>query len=307
MSGWRAAMVAVAVGAVVLTFGYVLGTDRDGGNGVVDTGGAGLACSPGIEHACRAVAARLGVEYRPWSAGSDLPDRTVLLAPAADLPDGVSPGEAVLRSPIVIGAWRQRALVLLARCGSVDLACVGGAIGSTWEEVGGSPEWGEVKLALADPTRSEEGLLGWVSAAGLTPDREAMSLALTLVAASDARLVADMVLFGDSRADLAITTEASLAGQMANAPGRGGRLEVFYPDSSPWVEYVTAGEGRGTQSLIEDLSSAELASVWAAAGLRPALHSPDGLMEGLGVPGTEAQAPDQATRARLLEEWKEVR
>lgn len=307
MSGWRAALVAIAVGAVVLTAGYVLTGDRGGEVGVVDGGGAGLACSPGIEHACRVVASRLEVEYRPWSAGSTLPDRTVLLAPAADLPDGLAPGSAVLRSPIVIGAWRQRALVLLSRCGSIDLSCIGGVIGMTWDEVGGSAEWGDVKLGLADPNRSEEGLLGWVAAADLSQDREAMSLSITLVASSDARLVGDMVLFGDSRADLAITTEAALAGQMANAPGRGGRIEVFYPALSPWVEYVAAGEGRGTQSLIEELSSQDLAEVWSASGVRSAIHQTSGLMEGLGAPGNASPAPDEATRARLLEEWKEVR
>ena len=307
MSGWRAALVAVAVGAVILAAGFVFG--RDEGPSVSqpdDGGGVALACAPGLESACRVVAAELGVPYRTWSVGSGVPDRTVVVAPAADLPDGLEAGPVILRSPIVIGAWRQRALVLLSRCGALDFECVAGALGMSWSEIGGSPEWGDVKLGLADPAASEEGMLAWSAAASLA-DPENMALSITLVASSDGRLASDMVLFGDSRADLAITTEAALAGQMANAPGRGGRIEVFYPVSSPWVEYVAAGRGRGVSSLKERLSAPDLEPLWAAAGVRSAVHQVSTLLDGLGQPGSVDPAPDSPSRGRLLTDWKEVR
>ncbi len=305
MSGWRAALVAVAVGAVILAAGFVFGGD-DGPSIPEDAGGVSLACAPGLEIACRAVAIELGVAYRAWLVGAEVPDRTVVVAPAADLPVGLEAGPVILRSPVVIGAWRQRALVLLSRCGALDFECVSDAMGKGWMEMGGSAEWGDFKIGLADPQLSEEGMLAWAAASPLA-DADTLSLSITLVAPSAGRLASDMVLFGDSRADLAITTEAALAGQMANAPGRGGRIEVFYPVSSPWVEYVAYGRGRGTSSLIERLGSVELEPVWAAAGVRSAQHEVTGLREGLGEPGVAAPAPDADTRARLIDDWKEVR
>lgn len=311
MSGWRAALVALVVGAVILGIGYLvprLGTDGtapDAGNGGEDTSGVVLACAPAIQEACTLVAAELELSTVSWQPGASLPDRHVLIAPAADLPEGAEQGPPLLESPIVVGAWLERSQILSARCGSIDVECVVGALGSRWEELGGNDTWGDFKIGLADPTTSDAGMLAF-SLLSPVADRGDLATSLRLVTTDDDRLTEDMVLFGDSRADLVITTEIAVFKQMSNAIGRGGRLEIFYPTSSPWVEYVTSAQGFGAGRVVERLSEPSSARLFASAGIRPASGSWDMPAE-LGTPGPKASPPDPATRATLVEAWERLR
>jgi hypothetical protein len=131
---------------------------------------------------------------------------------------------------------------------------------------------------------------------------------LRLVTASDARLMADLVTFGDSRADVVVTTEVAVAGQFANAIARGdGRFEIGYPESGPWVEYLAVAIGRGADGLVETLAGEEAGRRFTAAGVRPVSGVVGGLPEGLGEAGSKTPVPDPATRATLESSWEELR
>jgi hypothetical protein len=308
VSGWRAALVALAVGAVVLGLGWAiprLGAGGDEGPEPTSAPGLVLACVPTLEPACRQIAASSGASFSTWEAGDPLPERGVVVAPAADLPEGTQPGPVVAESPVVIGAWGERASILRSRCGTLDLACVGAALGESWEELGGDDSWGSFKIGLADPTDGQADLLAWSVASGLGTPR-LIGESLRLVSSDDARLAAELVLFGDARADLVIGTEAAIAGQFENAIGRGGRLEVYYPAASPWVEYVAAGQGRGSSGLIEALGAAAAEAAFKAAGVRVP-GGTGGLPNGLGTPGAEQPPPDATTRATLIAAWEDLR
>ncbi len=136
---------------------------------------------------------------------------------------------------------------------------------------------------------------------------EGLGDSLRLVAADDGRLMADMVLFGPSRADAAVTTEVAIASQLANAPGRGGRLVVTYPDPAPWVSYVVApGGGSDARRIAERLLEPEIAALLGPAGLRPPSGEPGELPEGLGQPGEPSPPLDDATRQSLLDSWQDL-
>lgn len=309
MSGWRAALVALVVGGAILATGFWV-TRPDAAADTLPgpttrppVEGVRLVCVEALQPVCAAAAAELGASHTTWEVGEEVPELAVVVAPAADL--GAADAPMVGRSPIVIGAWRERAQVLQATCGALDAACLSRAIGSTWADLGGRDTWGDFKLGLADPSKSEPGMLAWSVAAGLA-EEEALDRSLRLVAPSDGRLLADLVLFGDSRADVVIAPEVTVAGQFENAIGRGGRLEVFYLASGPWVEYAAVAEGRGAGDLLERLQSPELAAVLAGAGLRPPTGEPASMPEGLGAPGEAAPAPDSATRATLLDTWDHI-
>lgn len=308
MSGWRAAVVALAVGVVVLGLGWLiprLGGEGDGGPEATSASGLVLACVPTLEPACRQIASAAGASFAVWEAGDPLPERGVVVAPAADLPVGTEAGPVVAESPIVIGAWGERASVLRLHCGTLDLSCVGEALGTDWVDLGGDDAWGAFKIGLADPVAGEADLLSWSVASGLGTPR-LLGATLRLPSSDDARLAADLVLFGAARADLVIATEAAIAAQFENAIGRAGRLEVYYPATSPWVEYVAAGQGRGSAGLIEALAEPAAREALNAAGVR----TPGGtgaLPAGLGEPGTRQPPPDAATRATLIAEWEELR
>jgi hypothetical protein len=309
MSGWRAALVALIVGGLILGAGYLiprLGQDTaDSDLPDEDISGLTLACVPALSPACEAIGAELDIQVASWTPGQSLPDRHVLLAPAADLTESLEPGPVVAQSPIVIGSWLDRSSILLSRCGALDLECVASNVGRRWEAIGGNDAWGDFKIGLADPTASEAGMLAWASIQPLA-DRQRLAQSLRLVTADDDSLTEDLVLFGDSRADLVITTEVAVFNQFQNAIGRGGRLEVFYPASSPWVEYVVSASGFGSGRLVDQITGTEVGQILAAAGVRPAAGT-YAYPEPLGQPGTKASVPSSSTRGTLIEAWERTR
>jgi hypothetical protein len=214
----------------------------------------------------------------------------------------------VARSPVAVAVWLARSSVLQAHCGvdEIDLRCLGQAYGREWVDLGGSTAWGAFKLGLADPTLTEAGLAAWRAiASGSVPPSLADSLRLR--ARSDGALMVEVAQFGDSRADVMVTTEVAIAAQLANVQGRGGRLEVYYPDPAPWIDYVAAGEGREAERLIEALIGADIQMQLGALGLRPAAGDATGLMTGLDEPGRPLGPLDDAGRARLIDAWNDLR
>jgi len=311
VSGWRAAIVAAVVGGIILLVGWLV--SRDDGNGSAATGTTAappagsptLACPLALESACRHLAQHLGVEFAVFTGAVPAGD-AVVIAPAADLPDGMEAGPAVARSPIALVVWRERASLLRSACGTVDLDCLESAYGRTWESLGGDIAWGDFKLGLADPTLSAAGLAAWalVVGDGVPPG---LADSLRLRAADDGHLMQEIAQFGDSRADAAVTTEVAIASQLVNVQGRGGRFEVFYPDPAPWVEYVAAATSDRAGRLVQRLLEAEVQAMLGPIGLRPVAGDATNLLEGLGAPGTPAVAVGDGAAAALIAAWNDLR
>jgi hypothetical protein len=313
MSGWRAGLVAALVGGVVLLAGWLIPRlgDDDGEAASTSTSPPStdlpaLSCAPELDAVCRSLASELGTRAERF-AGTDPGGDVVIIAPVADIPDGFGDPVTVARSPIVVTAWRERALVLGAHCGGpVDPGCLEQAYGEDWSALGGNAAWGAFKIGLADPGRTDGAMLSWsLIAVGGVP--AGLDDGLRLRAEDTGALVEEMVLFGDSRADAAVAPEVAVAAQLANAVGRGGRLEVFYPASGPWVDYAAAGRGRDSGRLVERLLESEVQQLLGPLGLRPAAGEAAGLPDGLGAPGAPAPGPDEATRTALLEAWEGLR
>jgi len=312
MRNWRPALIAAAVGGIILLTGYLIERTPDEGvtpsTNADSSSEAVLACPATLRPACNALAAELGTTVRSFQAGRDPGPGTVVIAPAADLPANLEIGEVAARSPIAIAVWQDREGVLKTHCGgTVHLTCLSFAYGEAWRDLGGLESWGSLKLGLADPTVSEAGLAAWQAVAGSAVP-PGLGVGLRLISEDDAGLMADLLLFGTARADVVVTTEVAIAGQLENAPGRGGRLVVWYPDPAPWVTYVvgTSG-GKGTDDLMAGILSGNLQSRLGALGLRPARGEATELPEALGVPGVALPAPDESERAALLDAWNGLR
>ncbi len=158
MSGWRAGLVAAAVGGLILIAGIIVhAVGGDGGDAVTTTSGAPgevtLACVPALEEVCADLGATLGAATRTFRPGTDPGDDVVVIAPPGDLPGSLD-AVVVARSPIAIAVWRERALILAPGCGgTVDLACLEGAYGQQWGSLGGDSAWAMFKVGLADEPR----------------------------------------------------------------------------------------------------------------------------------------------------------
>ena len=305
----------MVVGGAILLTGWVLSRESDGPGASTPSSidasdidsDVVLACVPVLEAACNTAATSLGVAFDTWEAGDPLPERGVVLAPSADFAQGTELGPVVAESPIVIAGWRTRWQPLELSCGDmVDAACVASSLGRTWAELGGNSAWGDFKVGLADPTTSEQGMVAWsVLQPALGANADALAGSLRVVKDTDAELMEELVLFA-SRADLVVTTEVAVAAQFQNAIARGGgRIEIGYPESGPWIEYVAVGAGRGSGSLLEELSGAAIATVFTENGLRPAAGISGPLPDGLGAPGAKSPSPDDPTRATLIAAWEE--
>ena len=312
MSGWRAAIVAAAVGGIILLVGWLVSRDGGGSNDPIGTTAASpavegtlLVCPLALKTACRDLAERLGVDFTSFTGAIPEGD-AVVIAPAGDLPEGLTAGPVVARSPISLMVWRERASLLRAGCGTVDLDCLESAYGRTWDDLGGDIAWGDFKLGLADPTLSAPGLAAWALVAG---DGVPTDLAdsLRLRSQDDGHLMEEIAQFGDSRADAAVTTEAAIASQLVNVQGRGGRFEVFYPNPAPWVDYVAATTSTRAERLVQRLLEEEIQAMLGPLGLRPAAGDPPGLLEGLGIPGTPEAAVGDAEEAVLITAWNDLR
>ena len=322
MSGWRAGLVAAVVGALVLGTGWLLerssapATAPDSPAAPQDDGsateGAVLACASSSASACEGAAATLGIPSTSWDAGDPLPDRGLTLAPVSDLVEsGVDPDDItiVASSPIVVGAWRDRSQILAASCGAIDLACVGSALGASWSDLGGPEAWGRFKVAMADPTQSDPGLIAWSAVVDAVPrsQLEQLPASLRVVGASEADVISEVLAFGDSRADVVVGSEAIVLAQAVNAPGRGGRLEIFHLPQGPWVEFGAVTSGLLSGGLLDDILTPDVAAALTAAGLRPEVGLTGEVPPEMEGVGERTPVPDDAARATLIGLWEELR
>ena len=310
MSGWRAGLVAAAVGGLILLIGaivHAVGGDDGPSASTTSTapGEVTLACVPALQAVCADLGASLGVATRPFRPGTDPGDDVLVLAPAADLPAGMT-GQVVARSPVAMAVWRERAVILAAGCGgTISPACLEGAYGKQWGDLGGNGAWAAFKVGLADPALSASGLEAWRLVARSAGAPAGFGTSLRIRASDDAALMLEVAQFGPSRADAVITTEVAIAGQLENVWDV-GRLEVYYPDPGPWVEYVAAGRGGDAARLAERLLTPEVQSRLPVLGLRPASGEATGLPEGLGSPGQPLEPLGSAERDALLAAWQNL-
>ena len=307
MSGWRAGLVALAVGGVFLAAGWALTRDDgpvDPTSTTVDPGDADvtLACPFAFEFVCDQLAARYQAAHVTYRPGADIPDGTVVIAPMADFPTGLA-ATPFARSPIAIAIWQERSPALLRGC-DITIACLIDQAGVAWSDLGGPVSWGAVTLGLADPAEGITDLEAWrlfVEAgvnAGTGDD-------VRLKAPDDGRLMADLVLF-PSRADVVVTSEVAIASQLQNAIQRAGRLAVFYPDPTPFLSIGAFGEGRAAGNLIADLTTQELQALLGSLGLRPLTGEAQDLIDGLGSPGAELASVDVAEKETLVQAWNQL-
>ena len=135
VSGWRAGLVAAAVGGLILIVGIIVhavGGD-DGASGTTTTAAPGevtLACVPALEEVCADLGATLGVATRTYRPGTEPGGRRVVLAPAGDTARRPRAACWSARSPVAIAVWRERAVILAPACGgTITKACLEGAYG----------------------------------------------------------------------------------------------------------------------------------------------------------------------------------
>ena len=302
MSGWRAGLVALALGGVILAIGWVMGredpaSDPDTSVPVVDSE-VTLACTQTFSLVCGELATRFGLASSGYTLGSEIPADTVVIGFGGDLPVEAT---AFARSPIAIAVWAEKAPRLEQACGAIDPSCLVGEAGTRWEELGGSPDWGTVRLGLADPENGIAELEAWKLIADQEP-APGFSQFVPLTSADGGNLLRDLILFS-SRADAVVSSEVAIASQLANARARAGRLEVFYPEPTPYLPVAALGEGRAANTFVESLSGPEIQDLLGSLGLRPLSGDPTDLLEDLGQPGTESTGTSAAERPALVASW----
>ncbi|HKX74571.1 MAG TPA: hypothetical protein VJR05_04195 [Acidimicrobiia bacterium] len=309
MSGWRAGLVALALGSMVLAAGWFFTRDTgpsDPGSSTTIPVDADvtLACPSAYQLACDGLASRLGAARATYRPGTEIGEGTLVIAAVGDYPEGVT-ATPFARSPIAIAIWQERSPALQRGC-AIDISCLIDQAGVSWSDLGGPASWGTVALGLADPTEGIADLEAWrlFVEAGVAQS-PGFGSNVRLRAPDEGQLTSDLILF-PSRADAVVTSEVAIASQLENARQRAGRLAVFYPDPTPFVVVGVYGEGRAARNLAEELSGEELQALLGSLGLRPLAGEAVDLPEGLGSPGGELAAVDPAQRETLVASWQEV-
>ena len=106
--------------------------------------------------------------------------------------------------------------------------------GTPWGDIDGSPDWGAVRLGLADPDTGIADQEAWKLIAAQNPPT-GFGEFVPLRQTTDGAVLAEMVLF-PSWADIVVSSEVAIASQLENAPRRGaGRIQVYYPDPTPYL------------------------------------------------------------------------
>lgn len=302
MSGWRAGLVAVALGGIVLAVGWFLNrpdpSDPTSTTDPVDQSDLRVACSPAFTLVCDELASRNGLGRTNYTINDAVPEDAIVIGFAADLP---SEATVFAQSPMAIGVWAEKAGTLENACGEIDPACLVEQAGTPWADIQGSSDWGSVRLGLADPDTGISDQEAWKLIAAQNPS-VGFGQFVPLKQPTDGSVLADMVLF-PSRADIVVGSEVAIASQLENARGRAGRIRVYYPDPTPYLQVAAIGSGRAAQNFIESLVTPEYQALLGSLGLRPLTGEAQNLIEELGTPGAEAAGITEAEKAPLLASW----
>lgn len=307
MSGWRAGLVALALGGLVLAIGWVATRDSSPSTSTttlpgVENADVALACPPALQLACDGMAQVLGTSRSPLPQGA-VPADTLVINFVGDLPAELA-AQAFARTPIAFAVWGERAPNLERTCGAINVQCLVDNAGQTWEGLGGPATWGTMLIGLADPTEGIADLEAWRVVAGANPPA-GFGEWVRLRAPEGGQLLADLVLF-PSRADAVVASEAAIASQLENARARAGRLVVFYPDPGPYVAIAAYGEGRAARNLAERVLDQDIQELLGSLGLRPSAGEATNLLRDLGTPGSELPAVTEAEKPALISSWQSV-
>lgn len=266
--------------------------DDEGGGG--DDGPAGddiaarVVCATELASVCEALggdvedagvtAARLAtardVDVGAWVVPAAWPAIVDGRRTRAQLPAVFAdPGPPVGRARLGLVVWNDRAAALGSVCPEVTWRCVGEAVAKGWAAYG-HPEWGDVKPAFADPSRSATGLL--VLGHAVTSYFGRADLATIDLEADDgfdawftglARAVEPaeaplqrMLSFGPAAYDVVGTTEAEAA-IVARAAAR-DRVRLLYPAPMATAEVVVVGSAAGR--VRDDAAAALRDAGWTA-------------------------------------------
>lgn len=196
----------------------------------------------------------------------------------------------VVRSPLVLVAWEERAQVLWGDNpnGNMWLRLHDALMNPQGWAALGQPDWGFVKYGQTDPLRSNSGFMAVLlmtynyfgKTSGLTSQDvlgdaayqqwlgEFQNSAVTPFPQSTGPLMQDMIAIGPSRYDIVAVYEATALENAANAVGRYGALQVYYPPATlvsdhpfclirntPETNWVTPEKERAAQAFLDYLTA----------------------------------------------------
>lgn len=274
-----------------------------------------LTCTPELEEACRSLAgtddativltieeagvtvdrlrAGTGADLDGWLTPGPFPQMVQELRRLGGLSETIADVSApIARSRIGLAAYQERAKRLACR-GGVSWRCLGDVAGQPWSSVGGQPEWGPVKTAFPDPTRTATGLLalgaataGFFGRADISSidldDNDEFGVWLDRLRRADQPVdLGRMLSIGPAAVDLLAGLEQAMAPAVA-ASARRSEATVIYPSPVANADVVigTPDTDRGRR----------LAELVAAGPLRDDLveqgwKRPAGGATGLPSPG----------------------
>jgi hypothetical protein len=191
---------------------------------------------------------------------------------------------SVLRTPLVLVAWRERADVLWGGNPNSHLwTRLHDALVDPkgWDSYG-HPEWGYIKFGHTNPLKSNSGFMAILlmtynyfdKTSGLT-SKDVLDTGyqkwfgeiegtISNFGESTGTYMHDMVAYGPSQYDLIAVYEASAIEQADNAVGRYGELRVYYPPATvmsdhPFcvlnADWVTPDKQRAAQVFMDYLTS----------------------------------------------------
>jgi ABC-type Fe3+ transport system substrate-binding protein len=192
----------------------------------------------------------------------------------------------VLKTPLVLVAWQERATVLWGDDPNSHLwlRLHQAVTAETWDSYG-HPEWGYIKFGQTDPQRSNSGFQtlllmtynyfdktsGLSSKDVLDPGYQAWYTEFGRNVAkfgdSTGTFMQEIVAYGPSLYDLVAVYESTAIEQAENAVGRYGQLQVYYPPAThmsdhPFcvldADWVTPQEAEAAQMFIDFLTSREM-------------------------------------------------
>jgi hypothetical protein len=202
-------------------------------------------------------------------------------------------------TPLVFVAWEDRGKVLTKNGEGVTWHKLHEVLSSTkgWPAIGGSADWGFVKLGHTNPTRSNSGLQALLLMAYSYHDKRSgleikdilddkfqdfvkvIEKGVPKFGDSTGTFMKDMVLYGPSKYDIVVTYENLAIQSIPNAQGRWGNLRVYYPKLTMWsshpvavldADWVTPQEKAAGKRLIAFLRAKDAQQKALRHGFRPA-------------------------------------
>ncbi len=192
---------------------------------------------------------------------------------------------SVLRTPVVLVAWKERADVLWGANPNSHMwkSLHDAAIDPQGWATYGHPEWGYIKFGHTDPLRSNSGFqtillmtynyfdkTSGLTSADILSDQDYQKWFLELEGSisefgnSTGDYMKDMIAFGPSKYDMVAVYESVAIEQAANAVSRYGELRVYYPPATSWsdhpfcvvnADWVTPEKQRAAQIFLDYLLS----------------------------------------------------